>query len=93
MIQFGPSSALFFTFYEELKKRLVPSGAIPTLAQSIICSAGAGSLSGFITTPLEVVKLRMQIQRADRATTGKGFEKTLYGYKNAFHGLYKMATE
>lgn len=30
----------------------------------------ASGLAGYITTPLEVVKLRMQIQRADVSTRG-----------------------
>jgi hypothetical protein len=30
----------------------------------------AGAVAGFLTTPLEMVKLRMQIQRADVANTG-----------------------
>lgn len=34
-----------------------------------------------------MVKLRMQIQRADRAMKGGSFENTLYGYRNIFHGL------
>lgn len=56
--------------------------------EGIICSAGAGAVSGFITTPLEMVKLRMQIQRADGAAKGVSLENTLYGYRNIFHGLY-----
>ena len=61
---------------------------LPTLGESIICSSGAGAISGFLTTPLEMVKLRMQIQRADSALKGVSLENTLYGYRNIFHGLY-----
>jgi hypothetical protein len=61
---------------------------MPTLAESILCSSGAGAISGFLTTPLEMVKLRMQIQRADSALKGVSLENTLYGYRNIFHGLY-----
>jgi len=49
---------------------------------------GASAISGYITTPLEMVKLRMQIQRADSAIKGVALEQTLYGYRNIFHGLY-----
>lgn len=35
-----------------------------------MCSATASGLAGYLTTPLEIVKLRMQIQRADVATHG-----------------------
>lgn len=36
----------------------------------MVCSASAGAIAGYLTTPLEIVKLRMQIQRADVAQTG-----------------------
>lgn len=42
----------------------------PTLLESIVCSAAASGFAGYITTPLEIVKLRMQVQRADVANRG-----------------------
>jgi hypothetical protein len=37
---------------------------------------------------LEIVKLRMQIQRADVAQKGGGrLEDSVFGYRNVFHGL------
>ena len=62
----------------------------PTLGESMICSSFASAFAGFITTPLEIVKLRMQIQRADVATHGGSLEHSIFGYKNAFHGLSLM---
>lgn len=59
-----------------------------TTLESIVCSSGAGAISGFITTPLEMVKMRMQIQRADSAMKGIPLQQTLYGYRNIFHGIY-----
>ena len=47
----------------------------------------AGSIAGWATTPLEIVKLRMQIQRADVAQTGGRLENSVFGYRNIFHGL------
>jgi hypothetical protein len=52
-----------------------------------MCSSMAGAVAGYITTPLEIVKLRMQIQRADVAQTGGRLEDSIFGYRNAFHGL------
>jgi hypothetical protein len=54
----------------------------------MLCSAGASAFAGWITTPLELVKMRMQIQRADSAMKGIPLEETYYGYRNIFHGLY-----
>lgn len=59
--------------------------------ESMICSAGASAFAGYITNPLEMVKMRMQIQRADRAMKGGSLEQTYYGYRNIFHGLYLVA--
>lgn len=53
----------------------------------MVCSAMAGGFAGYLTTPLEIVKLRMQIQRADIAQTGGRLQDSVFGYKNAFHGL------
>lgn len=88
---FGPFSALFFMFYEKIKKAVIKDEKKPTIPESIICSSGAGALAGFITTPLDMVKMRMQIQRADSSMKGIPLEKTLYGYRNIFHGLYLVA--
>ena len=56
----------------------------------MICSSGAGALAGFLTNPLELVKLRMQIQRADVSIKGGTLEESIFGYRNAFHGLYLL---
>jgi hypothetical protein len=47
----------------------------------------AGSIAGWATTPLEIVKLRMQIQRADVAHRGGSLQDSVFGYRNVFHGL------
>jgi len=68
LISFGPFSALYFAFYEELRKfvalathasdksQLAPAG---TLAASSI----AGASAAVITSPLDMAKLRLQTQR------------------------------
>lgn len=63
-------SAIFFVSYEYLKKKVVKDPKNQSMAQSIICSSVAGAISGYLTTPLQMVKMRMQIQRADSAMKG-----------------------
>ena len=69
-MSFGPFSALFFVFYEKFKQLFCQDPKHPGVVSNILASTLAGSLAGFITNPLELAKLRMQIQRADKATKG-----------------------
>ncbi|KAF2747823.1 mitochondrial carrier protein-like protein [Sporormia fimetaria CBS 119925] len=62
-----PFSALQFAFYEEergLAKRWVGSNNIG-LPLEILTAATAGGMAGVITTPLDVVKTRIQTQHND----------------------------
>jgi hypothetical protein len=62
-----PFSALQFAFYEELRnraKRSVGSNNIG-LPLEIATAASAGGMAGVITTPLDVVKTRIQTQHND----------------------------
>jgi hypothetical protein len=51
--------------------------------QSLICSGIAGALASFITNPLDLIKLRMQVHRAQ---TGQTIHSEIY--RHIFHGLY-----
>ena len=47
-----------------------------------------------ITNPLEVPKLRMQIQRAEKSQGSiDKISSGRFGYKNVFHGIYKIFSE
>jgi hypothetical protein len=62
-----PFSALQFAFYEELRdraKRYMGSNSIGLLLE-IATAASAGGMAGVITTPLDVVKTRIQTQHND----------------------------
>ncbi len=50
--------------------------------------AGAGA--SFLTNPLDIAKLRMQVQRAGKV--GGGDRSTFY-YKHMFDGIYKIARD
>jgi hypothetical protein len=65
---FGPMSALYFLFYERLKSVSMKYDNATTeteLNQIYFLLSGclAGGLSSFLTSPLDLVKLRLQVQR------------------------------
>lgn len=94
----GPQSGLSWMFYESFKKHLYPEyqtgDKIPPYVSSLLAFLAAG-ISGLITNPLDLAKLRMQVQRVERATgvtAEKSLAKGRFGYKNMFHGIYVIST-
>lgn len=103
---FGPFSALNFMFYENFKCNVIHNlnpksllflvfvckdPKLPGLLESLILSTLSSSLATFITSPLDMAKLRMQIQRGERALKGTpsaSLSEGRFGYKNMFHGIY-----
>lgn len=73
-----PFSALQFTFYEkerDMAKTYMGSNNIGLLLE-IATAASAGGAAGVITTPLDVVKTRIQTQQAEPTTTSKSHAKS-----------------
>jgi hypothetical protein len=73
-----PFSALQFAFYEEERgfaKRYMGSNDIG-LPLEILTAATAGGMAGVITTPLDVVKTRIQTQHNPAATSSTGTPTT-----------------
>ena len=56
----------------------------------MFCSMQAGVMASFLTNPLDMAKLRLQVQRAGK--TGGGDTGSFY-YKNMFHGVYRIAID
>lgn len=72
-----PFSALQFAFYEELRdkaKQQIGSNNIG-LSLEIATAASAGGMAGIITTPLDVVKTRIQTQHNDAIGTSPHMPK------------------
>jgi Mitochondrial carrier protein len=75
LASFGPYSAFYFLFYEE-SKRLVretnlqksnhhhPHHQQLSFWWILACSAGSGAAASFITSPLDLVKLRLQLKNS-----------------------------
>ncbi|ETI36787.1 hypothetical protein F441_17007 [Phytophthora nicotianae CJ01A1] len=66
LLSFGPFSALYFMFYEKAKafaQKRLDMQELP--AQYTLASAAvAGATASFLTNPLDLIKLRLQVQRA-----------------------------
>lgn len=71
VMSFGPYSALYFTLYEEFKAASrTATGAtkdadLPFVA-FLLSGMTAGGAASFATNPLDLVKLRLQVQRSQR---------------------------
>jgi hypothetical protein len=97
---FGPFSALYFVFYEKLKKasqeRLHTKGELPFL-YTVLSSASAGALASWLTSPLDMAKLRLQVQRGNNTadtTAYRGVWDCLvhsYRHQGGVHGLFRGA--
>lgn len=68
LASFGPFSALYFVFYEKMKSLMQTTSMDPmSLHQTLFCSSIAGAGAAWITSPLDMAKLRLQIQRGNHA--------------------------
>ena len=98
LLSFGPFSAIFFALNEQFKAAWmahdgvlsVESLAHPTLAFAT-SGAAAGSIAAFATNPMDMAKLRLQVQRrasALAATDAAG--PSAFGYRGLFHGMAEI---
>mmetsp|Transcript_11308 Transcript_11308/g.17332 ORF Transcript_11308/g.17332 Transcript_11308/m.17332 type:complete len:204 (-) Transcript_11308:518-1129(-) len=105
LMSFGPFSALYFCFYEQLKSFAVlrTKRKNITIQQEershqdgndeelpftsiLLSSCAAGSLAAWITSPLDMAKLRLQVQRGGRSLSSQH-------YRNMLDALNKMWIE
>ena len=98
LLSFGPFSAIFFALNEQFKAAWMAregvvaaeSLAHPTLAFAT-SGAAAGSIAAFATNPMDMVKLRLQVQRsasALAATDAAG--PSAFNYRGLFHGMAEI---
>jgi len=70
----------------------------PGFIESLILAGISGSIASTLTNPLDVAKVRIQVQRAERSfaisSGGNAYESSMkigyFGYKNLVHGLYLL---
>jgi hypothetical protein len=82
LASFGPFSALYFVFYEKLKHlarqqttgQHLSSWELDKVQLSfgwvVGCSASAGAVASWLTSPLDLAKLRLQVSRANQMDAG-----------------------
>lgn len=86
LLTFGPFTGISLALYDLFKNKWAgPEGSLG-LGQSFLMSSTAGLIASVVTNPLDVVKVRMQVQRAELAP-GQRLEQGRFNYRNAFHGL------
>ena len=56
---FGAFSGLYWAFYEQLR----PSDTSVSFADALPCALGAGAAASWLTAPLDLAKLRVQVHR------------------------------
>jgi hypothetical protein len=62
LVSFGPFSAIYFTVYENSKSIMTKGGNDSLSAlQTLACASSAGALSAWVTSPLDMAKLRLQV--------------------------------
>eukprot|EP00750_Incisomonas_marina_P001853 INCI11724.1.p1 GENE.INCI11724.1~~INCI11724.1.p1 ORF type:complete len:340 (-),score=60.00 INCI11724.1:105-1124(-) len=91
LFSFGPFSALYFLFYEQAKDIGMKIDGVkeekhlnrPTLVFGA-SGVAAGAAAAFLTNPLDIVKVRVQVER-------RGAK--VYGYRGMFDGLSKLFAE
>ncbi len=91
LLSFGPFSALYFVFYEQFKSAArnflnaeSEDTPLPFWA-SLTVGAAAGSCAAVVTNPLDLAKLRLQVQRASAHSVRA--DKTAFGYDGVADAL------
>jgi hypothetical protein len=111
LLSFGPFSAVYFALYENFKPivanyfndgSITKKNGNDTFISNLVASAGAGALGSWLTNPLDLAKLRLQIARMGSniavgpETVGLNLHSTLgmlkYVYRTqGITGLYRGA--
>src|SRR3990167_6841781 len=91
ILSFGPFTGISMATYDKLKDWLVKDVSKQSYWQSFLLSAVSGVAASVVTHPMDIVKVRMQVQRAENK--GQPLEQGRFGYRNVFHGMAKLVRD
>lgn len=91
LMSFGPYNGLSLALYEYLKRAFPVDERSRSYVQSFFFCALSGSAAAIVTHPMDIVKVRMQVQRAENK--GQPLEQGRFGYRNVFHGMAKLVRD
>ena len=84
LLSFGPYSALYFLFYEKFKSAVASAENREVkdlkFGTVLCCATASGAVASFITNPLDLIKLRLQVQRGSA-------QSSQFMYTGFFHAL------
>lgn len=103
---FGPFSAFYFVFYEKFKlwtRRRLTGRTFESSRELdkvelpfqwiVLCSASAGALASWLTSPLDLAKLRLQVARGRKASsqgeTGSGGVVAYKGVRDCLEQAFR----
>jgi hypothetical protein len=90
LASFGPFSALYFMVYEQFKQSTrdyLQDENLP-FHYLVLTSCSAGALASWITSPLDMAKLRLQIQRGKQQQQPNNNFTTYRGVVDCLHSAY-----
>jgi hypothetical protein len=86
LASYGPFSAVYFALVEALKRKLLPA----SLAENVLVCGSAGAFAALVTTPLDLVKLRLQVPNFRYANFRAGLREV--AATEGARGLFRGAT-
>jgi hypothetical protein len=94
LASFGPFSAVYFMSYEKFNKWIEPMG-YSTFVTGLLAGGLGNAVAALVTNPLELVKTRLQVQRAILTIDGvpQRNDQFRYNYKGFVDGLSSLLKE
>ena len=90
IVAFGPFIGINMMTYEKLKEYFKKEKVPITFVQSFMMAFISGILASVVTSPLDIARLRMQIQR-NQNTVHFMDDQSHHAYKSVLEGIYKIA--